>query len=66
MRASDQVGALSLARRIGGTLLNPDDPEGSISVSIGTAAFPADGTTAVSLLAAADRSMYVQKRQRVA
>jgi diguanylate cyclase (GGDEF)-like protein len=66
MRASDQVGALSLARRIGGTLLNPDDPEGPISVSIGTAAFPADGTTAVSLLAAADRSMYVQKRQRVA
>jgi diguanylate cyclase (GGDEF)-like protein/putative nucleotidyltransferase with HDIG domain len=59
----DQVGALSLARRIGGTLLNPDDPAGVISVSIGTAAFPADGATAVSLLAAADRSMYVEKRQ---
>jgi len=66
MRGMDQVGALSLARRIGGTLLNPDDPAGAISVSIGTAAFPADGTTAVSLLAAADRSMYVDKRQRVA
>jgi len=38
----------------------------AISVSIGTAAFPADGSTAVSLLAAADRSMYVEKRQRVA
>jgi diguanylate cyclase (GGDEF)-like protein/putative nucleotidyltransferase with HDIG domain len=66
MPGVDQVGALSLARRIGGTLLNPDDPAGRISVSIGTAAFPADGTTAVSLLAAADRSMYVEKRQRVA
>ena len=66
MPGVDQVGALSLARRIGGTLLNPDDPAGPISVSIGTAAFPADGTTAVSLLAAADRSMYVEKRQRVA
>jgi len=66
MPGLDQVGALSLARRIGGTLLNPDDPAGPISVSIGTAAFPADGTTAVSLLAAADRSMYLEKRQRVA
>jgi diguanylate cyclase (GGDEF)-like protein/putative nucleotidyltransferase with HDIG domain len=66
MPGMDQVGALSLARRIGGTLLNPDDPAGAISVSIGTAAFPADGSTAVSLLAAADRSMYVDKRQRVA
>ena len=62
----DQVGALSLARRIGGTLLSPDDSAGPISVSIGTAAFPADGTTTVSLLAAADRSMYLEKRQRVA
>ncbi len=66
MPGVDQVGALSLARRIGGTLLNPDDPAGPISVSIGTAAFPADGTTPVSLLAAADRSMYVEKRHRVA
>ena len=66
MPGMDQVGALSLARRIGGTLLNPDDPAGAISVSIGTAAFPTDGATAVSLLAAADRSMYVDKRQRVA
>ena len=57
---------LSLARRIGGTLLNPEHPAGPISVSIGTAAFPADGTTPVGLLAAADRSMYVEKRQRVA
>ncbi|TMF11135.1 MAG: diguanylate cyclase [Chloroflexi bacterium] len=63
---TDSVGAVSLARRIGGTLLNPDDPAGAVSVSIGTAAFPGDGTTAVSLLAAADRSMYVEKRQRVA
>jgi diguanylate cyclase (GGDEF)-like protein len=59
----DQVGALSLARRIGGVLLNPDGPTGVISVSIGTVAFPADGTTGVSLLAAADRSMYVEKRR---
>jgi diguanylate cyclase (GGDEF)-like protein len=66
MPGMDQVGAVSLARRIGGTLLSPDDPPGAIPVSIGTATFPADGTTAVSLLAAADRSMYVDKRQRVA
>ena len=66
MPGMDQVGAVSLARRIGGTLLSPDDPAGAISVSIGNAAFPADGGTADSLLAAADRSMYVDKRQRVA
>src|SRR5207302_1497689 len=35
---TDSVGAVSLARRIGGTLLNPDDPAGAVSVSIGTAA----------------------------
>jgi diguanylate cyclase (GGDEF)-like protein/putative nucleotidyltransferase with HDIG domain len=62
----DQVGALSLARRIGGTLLNQEDSAGAISVSIGTAVFPADGITTDSLLAAADHSMYVDKRQRVA
>ena len=66
MPGMDQVGAMSLARRIGGTLLGGDDPRGGISVSIGTAAFPADGHTADGLLAAADRSMYVDKRQRVA
>lgn len=66
MPATDQVGAVSLARRVGGTLRNPDDPLGPISVSIGTASFPGDGTTAVALLAAADRSMYADKRQRVA
>jgi diguanylate cyclase (GGDEF)-like protein/putative nucleotidyltransferase with HDIG domain len=62
----DQVGALSLARRIGGTLLHNDGATGPISVSIGTAVFPSDGTTADGLLAAADRSMYQAKRQRVA
>jgi diguanylate cyclase (GGDEF)-like protein/putative nucleotidyltransferase with HDIG domain len=66
MPGTDQVGALSLARRIGGTLLTADETAGAISVSIGTAAFPADGSSADSLLAAADRSMYVDKRQRVA
>jgi diguanylate cyclase (GGDEF)-like protein/putative nucleotidyltransferase with HDIG domain len=66
MPGTDQVGAVSLARRIGGTLLSPDDTLGAISVSIGTAAYPADGSSADSLLAAADRSMYVDKRQRVA
>jgi diguanylate cyclase (GGDEF)-like protein/putative nucleotidyltransferase with HDIG domain len=66
MPGTDQVGAVSLARRVGGTLRNREDPSGAISVSIGTAAFPADGTTAVALLGAADRSMYVDKRQRAA
>ena len=63
MPGVDQVAAVSLARRIGGTLLGKDDPAGAIPVSIGTAVFPADGSTADSLLAAADRSMYVDKRQ---
>jgi diguanylate cyclase (GGDEF)-like protein len=66
MPETDEVGALSLARRIGGTLLTPDETVGAVSVSIGTAAFPADGSTPGSLLAAADRSMYADKRQRVA
>jgi len=66
MPGMDQVGAVSLARRVGGTLRDADDPAGAISVSIGTASFPADATTADGLLAAADRSMYVDKRQRVA
>jgi diguanylate cyclase (GGDEF)-like protein len=66
MPGTDQVGAVSLARRVGGTLRNPDDPLGPISVSIGTASFPADGTSAAGLLAAADRSMYADKRQRAA
>ncbi len=66
MPGTDQVGAVSLARRVGGTLRNPEDSLGPISVSIGTASFPADGTTAVALLGAADRSMYTDKRQRAA
>ena len=66
MPGTDQVGAISLARRVGGTLRGPDGPSGPISVSIGTASFPVDGTTAVALMGAADRSMYVDKRQRAA
>jgi diguanylate cyclase (GGDEF)-like protein len=66
MPGMDQVGAVSLARRVSATLKDPDDAAGAISVSIGTASFPADGGTADSLLASADRSMYVDKRQRVA
>jgi len=66
MPETDQVGAISLARRVGGTLRGPDGPSGPISVSIGTASFPLDGTTAVALMGAADRSMYADKRQRAA
>ncbi|HXN04736.1 MAG TPA: diguanylate cyclase [Candidatus Acidoferrum sp.] len=66
MPGTDQVGAVSLARRVGGTLRNPANPSGPISVSIGTASFPTDGTTPVALLGAADRSMYADKRQRAA
>ena len=62
----DRVGAVSLARRISGTLLTEADGLAPISVSIGTAAFPADGSTAEELLAAADREMYAEKRQRAA
>jgi diguanylate cyclase (GGDEF)-like protein/putative nucleotidyltransferase with HDIG domain len=62
----DRVGAVSLARRIGGTLLTAADGSGSISVSLGTACYPADGSSRDMLLAAADRSMYAEKRQRAA
>jgi diguanylate cyclase (GGDEF)-like protein len=62
----DQVGATSMARRISGTLLERNGHHGPISVSIGIAAFPSDGTTADELLAAADRSMYQAKRQAAA
>jgi diguanylate cyclase (GGDEF)-like protein/putative nucleotidyltransferase with HDIG domain len=61
----DHIGAISLARRIGGTLLSADG-SAAIPVSMGTASFPADGMTAGALLAAADHSMYADKRQRVA
>ena len=66
MPGVDRVGAISLARRIGGTLLAGTEGSASISVSMGTASYPADGATADTLLAAADRSMYADKRQRVA
>jgi diguanylate cyclase (GGDEF)-like protein/putative nucleotidyltransferase with HDIG domain len=66
MPGMDQVGAVSLARRVGANLNDRDDPAGPISVSIGTASFPSDGVTADTLLASADRSMYLDKRQRVA
>jgi diguanylate cyclase (GGDEF)-like protein/putative nucleotidyltransferase with HDIG domain len=59
----DRVSAVSMARRISGTLLQADGFDGPISVSIGIAVFPSDGTTAAALLAAADRSMYQEKRQ---
>jgi len=62
----DRVGAVSLARRVGGTLLAGGDGSRSISVSLGTACYPADGSSRDTLLAAADRSMYADKRQRVA
>src|SRR3984893_768491 len=63
MPGMDQVGALSLARRIGGALLHPVDPAGAVLVLIGEAVFPADGSSADSLLAAAAPSMYLDKRQ---
>lgn len=62
----DRVGAISLARRVGGTLLAGGEGSRSISVSLGTACYPADGSSRDTLLAAADRSMYADKRQRVA
>ena len=66
MPGIDRVGAVSLARRISGTLLSPVDALSPISVSIGTAACPGDGRSAEELLAAADREMYAEKRQRAA
>ncbi|HEY0493352.1 MAG TPA: diguanylate cyclase, partial [Candidatus Dormibacteraeota bacterium] len=66
MDGLDRLGAVSLARRVGGTLLAGGDHSRAISVSIGTACFPADGSSRDALLGAADRSMYADKRQRVA
>ena len=64
LNGMDRVGAVSLARRISGTLLTVNDSQEPISVSVGTASFPSEGTTAEELLAAADRSMYAEKRNR--
>ncbi|HYM49477.1 MAG TPA: HD domain-containing phosphohydrolase [Candidatus Limnocylindrales bacterium] len=66
MPSVDRVGAVSLARRISGTLLTAVEGADPISVSIGTAAHPSDGATAEELLAAADREMYAEKRARAA
>jgi diguanylate cyclase (GGDEF)-like protein len=44
-----------------GRLLPGDDP---LSMSVGAAIFPADGTDAEQLLAEADRRMYQAKQQR--
>ena len=66
MPGIDRVGAISLARRISGTLMSPVEGLSPISVSIGTAACPGDGRTAEELLAAADREMYAEKRARAA
>jgi diguanylate cyclase (GGDEF)-like protein len=66
MPGVDRVGAVSLARRLSGTLLTEADGQAPVSVSIGTSAYPADGSTAEELLAAADREMYAEKRTRAA
>src|SRR2546428_4144620 len=64
MPGVDQVGALSLARRIGGTLLHPHDAAGPISVSIGTAAVSPRRTTGRRPLAGPHPAMDLRKRQR--
>jgi diguanylate cyclase (GGDEF)-like protein/putative nucleotidyltransferase with HDIG domain len=64
--AMDRLGAVSMARRISGSLLEADGSVGPISVSIGIAVYPLDGTSEDGLLAAADRSMYEAKRQQAA
>jgi diguanylate cyclase (GGDEF)-like protein len=64
--AIDQVGAVSLARRVTGTLLANNGSIGPISISVGIASYPTDGSSAATLLGAADRSMYQAKRQQAA
>ena len=53
--------ALHVAQRISERLRN-DGQRPQISVSIGVAAYPADGTTLEELLAAADRALYSNKK----
>lgn len=57
---TDEVAAEQVARRVT-ELLASDTEQPPISVSLGVAAYPRNGATAVALLAAADRALYGEK-----
>ena len=57
---ADSQAALHVAQRISERLRN-DGQRPQISVSIGVAVYPADGTSLEELLAAADRALYADK-----
>jgi diguanylate cyclase (GGDEF)-like protein len=66
---ADAAAALGVAERVrgavralGGTGSAWDDADLAVSVSIGVATFPEDGTTAEEILLAADRACFVAKR----
>lgn len=61
---ADQTMAQHAAERIE-SCVRTDGGVPPISVSIGSAVYPADGRTAADLLSAADRQLYRQKRGRV-
>ncbi len=58
---TESAAAVQVAQRVS-EQLNCDGEEPSISVSIGIAVYPKDGTTIDELLAAADRALYREKR----
>jgi diguanylate cyclase (GGDEF)-like protein len=62
---SDEKMALQVAERIESAM--KDDPEGpALSVSIGIAVYPVDGSTAQDLLESADRQLYRRKQKTAA
>jgi eukaryotic-like serine/threonine-protein kinase len=59
--------ALRVVGAVGGTSLRLDDGgRARVACSVGLAVHPRDGTSAASLLSAADAAMYAQKRTRAA
>jgi diguanylate cyclase (GGDEF)-like protein len=63
---TDQQGALAVARKVARAVRGvgrvAGRGRGSVTASIGLASFPGDGSDAASLLLAADRALYVAKR----
>jgi diguanylate cyclase (GGDEF)-like protein len=63
---TDRNGALVVAERVRAVVADHTFPlttQGSITVSIGIAMFPEDGTDPMSLIQAADRALYEAKRK---
>lgn len=51
-----------LRRKVAARLIEAGDTKVSVTISVGVATFPADGSTVSDLMAAADQTMYLHKR----